>query len=76
MFLNFFDVILKFFRFFFDVFFLCFVFLYYVISIFFAFLCFVVLCFVIDPNFSDKLIIFYMMKASESRVLRVPKTSV
>ena len=48
MFLNFFDVISKFFRPFFDVFFLCFVFLYYVFSIF---LLFYVLsfCFVIDP---------------------------
>ena len=48
MFLNFFDVISKFFRSFFDVFsmfclsILC---LFYI----FAFLCFVVLCFVIDP---------------------------
>ena len=47
-FLNFFDVISKFFRSFFDVIFLCFVFLYFAFSIFLLFLCFV-LYFVIDP---------------------------
>ena len=45
IFLNFFDVISKFFRSFFSMFCLSILCLFYI----FAFLCFVVLCFVIDP---------------------------
>ena len=49
MFLNFFDVISKFFRSFFDVFFSMFCLSILCLFYIFAFLCFVVLCFVIDP---------------------------
>ena len=47
IFLNFFDVISRFFRSFFSMFCLSLLCLFYI----FAFLCFVVLCFVIDPVF-------------------------